>query len=67
MILPLLLALSGYRIILATSPVRSVLLDSTRKKKSPMPLVLGNYGLIVAGLGVYAVYVAFLKGTGNSY
>ena len=33
MILPLLLALSGYHIILATSPVCSVLPDSTRKKK----------------------------------
>lgn len=27
-----------------------------------MLLVLGNYGLIVAGLAVYAVYVAFRKG-----
>ena len=26
-----------------------------------MLLVLGNYGLIVAGLAVYAVYVAFGK------
>lgn len=32
-----------------------------------MLLVLGNYGLIVAGLGVYAVYVAFRKELGSSY
>ena len=58
-ILPL-IAHSGYHIILAISPVCSDLLDSTGRQIS-MLLVLGNYGLIVAGLAVYAVYVAFGK------
>ena len=57
-ILPLLffLAHSGFLITLATSPVRSLV--SNRRRVQLMVLILGNYGLIVALLGVYALYVA---------
>ena len=60
MVLPL-LAHSGYHIILAISPVCAVFSRLVVGKKILMLLVLGNYGLIVAVLAVYAVYVAFRK------